>query len=265
MVEKKLFTIITSTLNCEKDLLDTSNSIREQSYKNFQWIIIDGLSNDQTLNVIHSNRDLIDNWISEPDAGIYNAWNKAIELIRGEWVIFLGAGDKFYSSHTLEIVLNQLMHVAESDVIAYGNVYQIIDDIVIYRYGRVDLCKWDSYRPKLPAHQGVFHRARLFSVPKPFDEKYKIVADSKFLLLSLMNGDAKYLDVDICKMMPGGVSSKYENALLVKKEFMMLERELGYKIPFIKKTKYIIFTYIKLYLVIVKRLININALRNKNY
>jgi glycosyltransferase involved in cell wall biosynthesis len=249
---KKYITIITSTLNCASDLLETSRSLRRQTYKNFQWIIIDGQSDNHTMNVIELNKDLISNCISEPDSGIYEAWNKACKLIQGEWVIFLGAGDELYTSDTLEIAVSKLASTAEDVSIAYGDVYQFLGNKIIYHYGKVDLSQWDSYRPKLPAHQGVFHRSTLFHKTKPFDEAYKIVADSKLLILSLREGCAEYLDMNICRMLPGGVSSKYKNAVKVKNEFLLLEKDLGYKIPHLKKIKYLISVYIKLVLAIFK-------------
>jgi len=238
-------TIITSTLNCAVDLIDTCNSIRNQSYKNFQWIVVDGNSVDETLNVIQLNQDLITNWISEPDNGIYDAWNKACKLIQGEWVIFLGAGDEFYSSSTLEIMLTKLTGLTDDVVIAYGNVYQYLDNKVIYEYGRVNLDQWEDFRPKLPAHQGVFQRATIFDQPKPFDDTYKVVADSKFLLLALRRANAEYFDVDICKMLPGGVSSRDDRASIVKNEFLRLEKDIGYRIPFFRKYKYILTVFFK--------------------
>jgi glycosyltransferase involved in cell wall biosynthesis len=238
-------TIITSTLNCADDLIDTCKSIRNQSYKNFQWIVVDGDSVDGTINVIQSNQDLITNWISEPDNGIYDAWNKACKLIQGKWVIFLGAGDEFYSSTSLEIMLGKLIDLTDDIVIAYGNVYQFLDNKVIYEYGRVNLDQWDDYRPKLPAHQGIFHRATILDRPKPFDDTYKVVADSKFLLLALMRANAEYFDVDICKMLPGGVSSRDDRASIVKNEFLRLEKDIGYRIPFLRKSKYILTVLLK--------------------
>ena len=231
-------TIITSTLNCADDLIDTCNSIRDQAYKNLQWIVVDGGSVDGTLNIIRSNQDLITDWISEPDAGIYDAWNKACSFINGQWVLFLGAGDTFCSPNTLKLMSRYLINLSDKIDISYGNVYQVKDDKVIYSYGRVDFKKWDDYRPRLPSHQGVFHRSTVFELPKPFDDTYKVVADSKLLLQVLRQSSAVYFDIDICNMLPGGVSSRDDKILLVKNEFFRLEKELGYQIPFLNKTRY---------------------------
>ena len=241
-------TIITSTLNCNDDLWITCYSIRNQTYKNIQWIVADGGSENETLNTIYSNSDIITNFISGPDGGIYEAWNKACEIIQGSWVIFLGAGDEFCSPDTLKDVVNELTHLKEDIVIAYGNVYQFLGHEIIYEYRRVDFDQWDDYRPKLPAHQGVFHRAKIFEKTNVFDESYKIIADSKLLLIILKTGNAEYLNIDVTKMMPNGVSCQNESASRIMREFFRLEAELSYSIPFFKKKRYIFTVYLKMLL-----------------
>lgn len=237
-------TIITSTFNCAGALQKTANSIREQKYKNIQWIIADGASKDGTLDCIKANGDLVSNWFSEHDTGIYDAWNKACKLITGDWVIFLGAGDVFCRSDVLSVIEKKLLLIPEEIVIAYGNVVQKRNSKEIYRYGEVDLKAWEIYRPKLPAHQGVFQRAYCFGI-KPFDTKYRVVSDSKFLLQSLKTSAAFYLNEDICEMEPGGVSSHPGSTLLVKNEFTRLQSDLGYKVPIIKWLRYIAMANIK--------------------
>lgn len=239
-----IITIVTSTLNCSTALSRTANSIRAQTFKRIQWIIADGVSSDGTLDVIKSNRDIISDSIIEPDTGIYDAWNKACRKIRGDWVIFFGAGDVFCDFNVLEIVAKNLVLVPPDAVIAYGNVVQKMNGKEIYRYGEVDLKAWEIYRPKLPAHQGVFQRANMFGV-NPFDTQYRVVADSKFMLQSLEHGTATYFDVDVCEMEPGGVSSSYKHAYLVMTELFRLEKDLGYKIPFFFRLSYIIRAHFK--------------------
>ena len=94
-------TIVTSTFNCAEDLELTAQSVRNQKYENIQWIVADGESTDGTADVINSNLDVVTNWFSEKDRGIYDAWNKASRFIVNDWVIFLGAGDVFDSSTSL--------------------------------------------------------------------------------------------------------------------------------------------------------------------
>jgi len=238
------FTIITSTLNCADALGRTAISIRQQAFGSVQWIIVDGSSTDETLDVINDNSAIIDNWISEPDSGIYDAWNKACRIISGEWVIFMGAGDVFCSPETLRRVHNNLRNVGSDIDLVYGNVAQIKDGKEIYRYGEVDLKKWEIFRPKIPAHQGVFQRARLF-ISNEFDTTYKIAADTKFLLSVLPVCSICYFDIDICDMEPGGVSADPRYILVSMREHLRIEKELDYTIPLIYKMQFIFMSYFK--------------------
>jgi cellulose synthase/poly-beta-1,6-N-acetylglucosamine synthase-like glycosyltransferase len=93
--DKPLITIITSTYNAAEYLPRTIKSVREQTYTNIEWIIVDGNSKDNTVELIRQNEDVIDYWVSEPDSGIYDAWNKGVSLANGDWIAFLGAGDSY--------------------------------------------------------------------------------------------------------------------------------------------------------------------------
>jgi len=238
-----LITIISATLNCAELLHKTLASIQNQSHKNIQWIIADGGSIDGTVDLIKQT-DAVSDWFSSSDQGIYDAWNKAIPMIRGDWVLFLGAGDVFESALTLENSVKLLRDVPHDIGLVYGNVVQKIGDKELYRYGYVNLSDWECYRPKLPAHQGVFHRRTLFR-NLVFDSSYRVVADSKFMFEVLKYSSDFYLGIDICIMEPGGLSSHPKFALRVMKEFLRLEREMGYKIPIIKKLEYVIRVCLK--------------------
>lgn len=99
---RPLISIITASYNAEKDLLWTFKSIREQTYDNIEWIIIDGASTDETVSLIKKNEDIVDYWISEPDKGIADAWNKGLSMASGDGILILNAGD-VYSPDALSI------------------------------------------------------------------------------------------------------------------------------------------------------------------
>ena len=104
---KKFFSLITVTLNCKEDLLSTIDCLKNQSFKNFEYIVIDGGSTDGTLEVIKQNLNIINQWQSEKDNGIYDAMNKGIDLCQGEFIGMINAGDK-YTSNGLSIIFNYL-------------------------------------------------------------------------------------------------------------------------------------------------------------
>ena len=241
------FTIITSTLNCRDALVKTIESIRRQSCRSVQWIIADGGSTDGTVDLIRRSTDVVDDWFSGPDQGIYDAWNKACRFIDGEWVLFLGAGDLLAGPHTLAQMAAVLCELPAHTAIAYGNVQQFAKDRLLYHYGRVDLQSWDLHRPALPSHQGVFQRAELLTGPNPFDTTYRIAADSKFLLRTLRDRAAAYVDLDVCQMEPGGISASPRHALTMMREALRLQHDLDYRLPVLRRTWFVCRSYVKHY------------------
>ena len=104
----KFFSIITVVLNAKDDLAITINSLRNQKFKNFEYIVIDGGSTDGTKELIQENLDIINIWKSEKDLGIYDAMNKGIKLSNGNYIGMLNSGDK-YTADGLEIIHNYLI------------------------------------------------------------------------------------------------------------------------------------------------------------
>jgi len=114
--------IVTVTLNADKALEETARSVVCQTYKNIEFIIIDGGSSDNTLDVIKKYDNSIQHWVSEPDQGIYDAMNKGLDAATGDYVQFLNAGDYFVSSHSLESIIRAAQK--HHDVI-YGDIMLI--------------------------------------------------------------------------------------------------------------------------------------------
>lgn len=122
-MEKKQFSIITVVLNNKADLINTIESLRQQSFKNFEYIVIDGNSTDGTQGIISNNLDLIDKWKSENDLGIFDAMNKGINLCEGKYIGMLNAGDK-YTPNGLETI-NRYLKDTNYDFI-FGSVMKKI-------------------------------------------------------------------------------------------------------------------------------------------
>lgn len=249
-------TIITATFNCAEALAKTAFSIREQDYPRIQWIVVDGLSSDSTIKVIKENEDIICTWISEKDSGIYDAWNKASKYISGEWVLFFGAGDTFFHSKVLRNFFNSLSDIdLVSNIILYGSTCLVdCNDKVRYIDKKESLNFWEFGRPALPNHQSVFHSMRLFVVSNPFDSKYKIAGDTKFLLNALTKGNFKYVDMVISKMVDDGVSNNPSNLIITRLEIKKICLELDIDVPIIQLFKADFRTYF--YFFIIKLLPN---------
>lgn len=212
----------------------TAESIFLQSSIDWQWIIIDGASDDGTKkwlqNIVRSRSNVI--FISEPDQGIYYAWNKSLPLVQGEWVLFLGAGDKLKTSITIETCIQQLKEVPIKINLAYGSVEYI--DNIQEKAGKLSLEKWEGIngkwvwcRPVLPNHQGVFHRTDMLTKRGGFDTTYKIASDTAMILPELMKNGAKELPVCITLRFKNGTSLAHKNRAKVLLEVMNINRSVG--------------------------------------
>ena len=100
--------VITINFNNRDGLRKTIESVVKQTYKDFEYIIIDGGSTDGSVDVIKEYADKIDYWVSEPDKGIYNAMNKGIDVAKGEYCIFMNSGDVFFSNDVYNEVYEDL-------------------------------------------------------------------------------------------------------------------------------------------------------------
>ena len=233
-----IITIITSTFNCIDELKVTLESVRENHKSGdfgIQWIIVDGCSTDGTIELVNENLKLVSYFKSEPDNGIYDAWNKACEVIDGDWVVFLGAGDTLNHRNMggfCDMLKEQDVNTTK---LVYGNVELVDSNFrVLKKYAKVLPNDWSNGRPSLPCHQGVFQHRTLFKGRSTFDCNYKIAADSKFLLLSMSKTKMTYLNIDIATMEIMGVSTNPKHILKVRSELTLLRRDLNLKIPLSK-------------------------------
>jgi glycosyltransferase involved in cell wall biosynthesis len=219
--------IITATYNAGGDIEKTILSIRNQLSSDIEWIIIDGGSQDDSLDQFRKYDEVIDLWISEPDSGIYDAWNKGLKFANGEWVLFLGAGDCFASENVLELTMSNLRSFSTSITFAYGGIYLVSHNFKKLIKGKVDITKWDLGLPSLPPHPAVFHRIELFNDEEPFDKSYNIAGDTKFMLLHANHDCFRFMDLIVSCMEVGGISSRPESWLTIKEEKLRIRRELG--------------------------------------
>lgn len=174
-----LITVITVVYNSVNSLENTIISVLNQSYKNIEYIIIDGGSTDGTLDIITKYNDKIDYWISEPDMGIYDAMNKGLEVTTGEWIYFLGSDDIL-----LESMSRVSCYLQNSNTIYYGNAFFTKDQIIYDG-------KFNSLKivMKNICHQAIFYPKSVFTKYK-YNLKYKTLAD--YELNIKLWGDKKF-------------------------------------------------------------------------
>lgn len=199
------FSIIVATYNAAKMLPQTIDSLRNQSCSDFELLIIDGLSTDNTIDVIKANSDIVNFWISEKDTGVYDAWNKGITYSTGNWICFLGAGDTL-----LPNVISRYNEVIES------NSEQKLEYISakinkIDEHGKVvsvagQPWSWKKMKKRMcVAHVGSMHHKILFNNTK-FDLSFKISSDYEFLLRKGRHLNTYFIDEVIGHMPLGGCS-----------------------------------------------------------
>lgn len=165
------FSIITVTFNAAEVLEATIRSIRNQTFKDYEWIVIDGASSDATVSVARRNLMSADSLISEPDNGIYDAMNKGLRLAQGKFVNFLNAGDAYADADVLEAV-----HGASKDVdVIYGDSWLALPD-GLTRYRRAGPIK-RAIKRRMPFwHQSMF-TDRETHLRHQFDTSFRISAD----------------------------------------------------------------------------------------
>jgi glycosyltransferase involved in cell wall biosynthesis len=172
--------LITVCFNAEKLIEETLQSAINQSFKNFELVIVDGGSKDKTLEKIEAFKPYIGSLISEKDKGIYDAMNKGIKAAKGEYVYFLNAGDSFYHKDVLQDIFGNPA-LANADLI-YGKVETKNEPTgVNYITGKpVDFPMFYSHYPI--CHQATFAKRTLFNEVGLFNIEYSLVADGEWFI-----------------------------------------------------------------------------------
>ena len=184
--------IITICKN-EPNLRRTLDSINNQTFQDFEWIVVDGKSDSKVIKIFDEYRDRINFFTSEVDRGIYNAYNKAIKKARGEYVCFMNAGDVFYDDMVLENVFGQKQN---ADIL-YGNT-NIIKGKKSYIEEAPDTIDKYFFMYGTINHQSCFIKTSLFKKYGLYNESYKIASDfEKFIVFAKHNVCFKKLNLVI--------------------------------------------------------------------
>jgi glycosyltransferase involved in cell wall biosynthesis len=194
-----VFSIVTVVRNAKSDLEKTLNSIRQQTYAAIEYIVVDGASTDGTIDVIKNNLDRINKWKSEPDGGIYDAMNKGKNMATGDFVIFINAGDVFFSNTVLKDIYEGMDE--DKDKFYYGKVTIFNKDI-----------EWE-YKPfshqddkdYLPHHQATFYPA-IFYQKEDYDTIFRIMGDVDFSYRANKKLQKKYIPVTTVRSELNGFS-----------------------------------------------------------
>ncbi len=214
--------IITITYNSESTLIDTIDSVLNQTYKDIEYIIIDGKSTDSTVSIIHSYKDKISKFISEKDNGLYDALNKGIAMATGDIVGILHSDD-FYTNHQIIEKVVQTFKLNQADAV-YADLFYVdktnVDKIIR---------KWKSGNYKhgmfvngwMPPHPTFFVRRHCYEKYGSFNLDLVSAADYELMLRFVHKHQIKlaYLPEFIIKMRAGGLSnSSLSNRIRANKE-----------------------------------------------
>jgi len=226
--------VIVAVFNGAKTIQQCIDSVTLQTYPNKELIIIDGGSQDGTADLLKANNEHISHWISEPDRGIYNAFNKGLAKANGEWIFFMGADDYFWDAQVLERISEQLEKLPPMIRVAYGQV------MIVSNYGESLFLigePWQKVKKRFRQlmsipHQGTMHRHILFEIHGKFDESFRISGDYELLLRELKANDAFFIhNVIVTAMRTGGVSWVLDNYLLTKRESRRAAKMHGQRLP----------------------------------
>jgi len=213
------YSIIIPSFNAANTIADTLESIVHQTYQNFEIIVIDGASTDATMKVLQKYKDSIGFQVSEKDQGIYDAMNKGVRQANGEYVIFLGADDVFYSNRVLEDV----SHFLRRDYVYYGQAY-FLNKQIVYD-GRFSAFKLAL---RNICHQAIFYPSKVLKEHE-FSLVYPLLADYHLnLLLIREKVRFEYLGVIISKFNDAGASAKSIDASFESDKPKLIWEALGF-------------------------------------
>ncbi len=227
MSQKTFFTIITVTYNAGSKVSKTIDSVYKQSCTDYEYILVDGASEDDTVQRIEkhqnqfSEKNISYRYLSERDSGVYDAMNKSISLANGEWVCFLNAGDLFYDSETLRKLKDTTQKNSSADIV-YG-------DTIEFKANGLSI-----YRKALPIEQitqaiPFFHQSCITKLDllkkNLFDIRYRICADYDFFLGCYQdNARFVYIELPVSRYEYGGLSSCDDNVALLLRDQLEIRK-----------------------------------------
>ena len=200
--------IITVCYNSAKTIEKTFQSVQSQTYKNIEYIVVDGMSSDPTSDIIENNKDIISKYVSESDKGLYDAMNKGIQLATGDIVGILNSDDIFTDDYVLENIAK--FHSENNIEASVGNIIQFNEEGKTVR--KYSAKNWNPEKLKIgfmPAHPAIFFKKELFNKFGDYQLDFIIAADYELITRFFLkhNISWKFSNITTTSMLIGGVSS----------------------------------------------------------
>jgi glycosyltransferase involved in cell wall biosynthesis len=255
--------VITVTYNCESTISYSLESVKNQTYKNIEHIVIDGSSHDRTMEILQSNKNYFKVLLSEKDEGIYDALNKGLKSATGDVIAVLHSDDFFINENVISDIMILFTINPEISIIM-GNV-EYVDNFdinkIIRLYKSSNFKLWMLRFGFCPAHTATFFRNNVFKKVGLYSNLYKVAGDYDFFVRTLWVHKLKYMIINkaIVRMRIGGASSSGIKSYLIstKEIYMALKSnrvitlfaiiELRFIIKLIKMLTYRMSSYIKLF------------------
>ena len=219
-----ILSVITVVYNNVSDIERTMLSVLSQTYAGTEYIVVDGLSNDGTLEVIRRYEDRIAKLISEKDEGIYDAMNKGLAAATGDYVIFMNSGDEFYATDTVAAVF-----AAGDDADIYYGETEMIDangqSLGQRRHKAPGQFTWRSFKFGMSvSHQAIYIKRSLI---EPYDRRYQLSSDIDWIIRAAKKAK-KIVNVKryVAKYLVGGMSKKKHRQSL-EERFDIMKRHYG--------------------------------------
>lgn len=200
-----LISIVTVAFNVSQTIEETIQSVRNQTYKKIEYIIIDGGSTDGTINIIQKYNEDIHYWVSESDKGIYHAMNKGIQIATGDFITFLNGGDSYSSTTSVQDIVSS---IDNTNQVYFGNAMissASISWLVPPEKSKDRVGKWLEINH--PCHQTVFY-PKAFYGSNTYSESLGFAADTDYTLRSYKTYSFKHVDVSVAKFLLGGTSNE---------------------------------------------------------
>lgn len=229
--------IITVVYNNEKTIKDAMQSVLGQTYKNIEYVIIDGKSNDNTVKLINGYKEKLGYFISEKDNGLYDAMNKGIQATTGDVIGILNSDDLYQDSDVIAGVMQQFNNDPELDILYGDLVYVKSDDTnkVVRNWKSKSYYNNFFENANVPPHPSLFVRSKVYKEVGLFDLQYKLAADYELMLRMFKkhNFKSKYLNRLLIKMRLGGATNQsVTNIVDQNKEIINAWKNNGLQAPY---------------------------------
>lgn len=228
---KMKVSIITVCFNSERTIRDTLQAVKNQTYSNIEYIVVDGNSSDSTNKIISEFSDTVYTHVSEPDLGLYDAMNKGIKLASGDIVGILNSDDLFFDNTVIERVVEEFNNKIGLDAI-FADV-GFYDQELLRKVRHYSSKMFSVNKLKygiMPAHPSLYIKRDICKKIGEYSLKYKIASDFDYIvrLFNLDNIAYSYVQREFVKMRIGGVStSGIESNFLLNKEILISLKSNG--------------------------------------